>query len=61
MGSIEAGKQADIVLINMDDWRHSLGKHPLRTFLVTGGSKDVDTVIVAGEVLVQEGLSTQFN
>lgn len=61
IGSIEIGKQADLVLINIDDWRYRLGNHPLRTFLVAGGSQDVDTVMIAGKVLVQQGRSTQFD
>ncbi|MCG8423905.1 MAG: amidohydrolase family protein [Proteobacteria bacterium] len=61
IGSVEVGKQADIVLVNIDDYRYRQSKHPLRTFLVTGNSKDVDTVIVAGQVLVESGESTRFN
>lgn len=61
IGSIEVGKQADLVLANIDDWRYQLGNHPLRTFLVTGGSADVDTVMIAGKILVQQGRSTEFN
>lgn len=61
IGSVEVGKQADLVLINIDDWRYRVGNHPLRTFLVTGGSKDVDAVMIAGKILVQEGRSTQFD
>jgi 5-methylthioadenosine/S-adenosylhomocysteine deaminase len=61
IGSIEVGKQADIVLIDIDDWRYRLGNHPLRTFLVAGGSKDVDTVMIAGKILIQQGRSTYFN
>jgi len=61
IGSIEVGKQADIVLINIDDYRYKLGNHPLRTYLVTGSSHDVDSVMVAGELLVENGQSTQFD
>lgn len=61
IGSLTPGKQADLVLINIDDWRYQLGNHPLRTFLVTGGSADVDTVMIAGRILVQTGRSTEFN
>ena len=61
IGSIIPGKQADLVLINIDDWRYQLGNHPLRTFLVTGSSADVDTVMVAGKIVVQQGRSTEFN
>lgn len=61
IGSLVPGKQADLVLINIDDWRYQLGNHPLRTFLVTGSSADVDTVMIAGKIVVQAGRSTEFN
>jgi cytosine/adenosine deaminase-related metal-dependent hydrolase len=55
IGSVEAGKQADLVLIRADDWRYLLNPRPLESFLTLGGSTDVDTVIVAGRVLVGGG------
>ena len=61
IGSIEPGKQADLVLVDMDDWRYCGGNHPLRTFLVSGGSRDVNTVMVAGEIVVRDGRSTRFD
>lgn len=61
IGSIEVGKQADLVMIDIDDWRYRIGNHPLRTFLVAGGSKDVNSVMVAGKFVVREGKSTRFN
>jgi cytosine/adenosine deaminase-related metal-dependent hydrolase len=61
IGSIEPGKQADLVLVDIDDWRYRIGNHPLRTFLIAGGSKDVDTVMVAGDVVVRKGRSTRFD
>lgn len=61
IGSVEPGKQADLVLVDMDDWRYRGGNHPLRTFLVSGGSRDVNTVMVAGEIVVRDGRSTRFD
>ena len=61
IGSIEVGKQADIVMIDIDDYRYKIGNHPLRTFLVTGSSKDVDTVMVAGKIVVWNGQGLAFN
>jgi len=58
LGSIETGKQADIVLVDIDDWRYRLVSHPLSIFLVSGGSRDVDTVIIAGKTLIKGGKST---
>ena len=57
-GTIEAGKQADIVLVDIDDWRYRLISHPLSIFLISGGSRDVDTVIIAGKTLIKGGKST---
>lgn len=61
IGSIEPGKQADLVLVDMDDWRYCGSNHPLRTFLVSGGSRDVNTVMIAGEIVVRDGRSTRFD
>lgn len=61
IGSIEPGKQADLVLIDIDDFRYRGSRHPLRTFLAAGSSKDVDTVLVAGEVVVRGGRCTRLD
>ncbi|MFD2177250.1 amidohydrolase family protein [Veronia pacifica] len=61
IGSLEAGKQADIVMVDIDDYRYQLGNHPLRTYLVTGSSHDVDSVMVAGDWLVRDKKSTRFD
>lgn len=57
IGSIQTGKQADLVMIDMDDYRYKIGRYPLRTFLVTGGCRDVDSVMVAGQWVVKTGKS----
>ncbi|CCQ10012.1 Chlorohydrolase/deaminase family protein [Pseudoalteromonas luteoviolacea B = ATCC 29581] len=61
IGSLEIGKQADFVLINNDDYRYKLSNHPLRTFIVTGSSKDVASVMIAGDLVVKDGKSTRFD
>lgn len=58
IGSLEAGKQADLLLIPADDWRYLLNPRPLEGFLALGGSPDVDTVMVGGRVLVEGGRAT---
>lgn len=55
VGSLEPGKQADLVLVRTDDWRYVLNPRPLESFLWLGGSNDVDTVIVAGRPVVSGG------
>ncbi|MEU4225250.1 amidohydrolase family protein [Nonomuraea sp. NPDC026600] len=58
IGSLQAGKRADLVLVRIDDWRYLLRPRPLEGFLLLGGSADVDTVIVDGRVLIQGGQVT---
>jgi cytosine/adenosine deaminase-related metal-dependent hydrolase len=57
LGSVEVGKQADLVLIDTDNWRYKPSNHPLRTFLLAGSSQDIDTVMVAGKTLIANGRS----
>ncbi|GAA1739732.1 amidohydrolase family protein [Luedemannella helvata] len=61
IGSLEPGHQADIVLIRTDDWRYLLNPRPLESFLALGGSRDVDTVLVAGRVRVRGGRPVGFD
>jgi len=55
IGSLEPGKQADLVLVPRTGWRYLLNPRPLEAFLTLGGSSDVDTVMVAGRVLLRGG------
>ncbi|KAB2346965.1 amidohydrolase family protein [Actinomadura rudentiformis] len=61
IGSLEKGKQADLILIPADDWRYLLNPRPLEAFLTLGGSNDVDTVIVAGKVRLSGGHHPEFD
>ncbi|GAB1689868.1 amidohydrolase family protein [Krasilnikovia sp. M28-CT-15] len=61
VGSLEPGKRADVVLVRADDWRYLLNPRPLEGFLTLGGSADVDTVVVGGEVLVAGGRATRLD
>jgi cytosine/adenosine deaminase-related metal-dependent hydrolase len=61
IGSLEPGKQADLVLVDIDDFRYAVGNHPLRIFLIAGSSKDVHSVFVAGRCVVEDGRSTQWD
>ncbi|GAB3473966.1 amidohydrolase family protein [Amycolatopsis cihanbeyliensis] len=61
IGSLEVGKQADLLLIPATDWRYLLNPRPLEGFLALGGSMDIDTVLVAGRVLVEGGRPTCFD
>ncbi|MBT2391578.1 amidohydrolase family protein [Streptomyces sp. ISL-1] len=61
VGSLEVGKQADLVLIPADDWRYLLNPRPLEAFLWLSGSADVDTVIVGGRRLLSGGKGVEVH
>ncbi|MGV9253707.1 amidohydrolase family protein [Streptomyces sp. NPDC003697] len=61
IGSLEPGKQADLLLVPAGDWRYLLNPRPLEGFLSLGGSMDVETVVVAGRVLIEDGRSTELD
>lgn len=54
IGSLEAGKKADITLIDIDSQRY-FGGDPLERFLTHGSCTDVRTVVIDGRVVLDEG------
>jgi cytosine/adenosine deaminase-related metal-dependent hydrolase len=58
IGSLEPGKKADLVLVPIDDWRYEGVNRPLQQFLALGSSGDIDTVMVDGRLLVENGRAT---
>ncbi len=55
IGSLEAGKKADIVLLDFDK-PHLTPRHNIVSHLVyAANSADVDTVLVDGRVLLRHG------
>ncbi|MFF7855213.1 amidohydrolase family protein [Streptomyces sp. NPDC007904] len=61
VGSLEPGKQADLLLIPADDWRYLLNPRPLESFLWLAGSADVHTVVVGGRTLVENGRGVEVD
>ncbi|MET9350637.1 amidohydrolase family protein [Streptomyces termitum] len=61
IGSLEPGKQGDLLLVRADDWRYLLNPRPLEGFLALGGSMDVETVVVAGRVLIDDGRAAHLD
>jgi 5-methylthioadenosine/S-adenosylhomocysteine deaminase len=61
IGSLEAGKKADILLMDFDK-PHLVPRHNVVSHLVyAAGSADVDTVMVDGEILVRAGEFTRMD
>lgn len=61
IGTLEVGKRADVVLVRADDWRYLLRPRPLEGLVALGATNDVDTVIVGGAVVLDEGAATTLD
>jgi 5-methylthioadenosine/S-adenosylhomocysteine deaminase len=55
IGSLEAGKAADIVVVDAENTRLTPSYHPVGTLVRYAVGTDVETVVVAGRVVVEEG------
>jgi len=55
IGTIEPGKQADLILMNLDTPCLTPGNDWPKTLVYAGSGSDVETVIVAGQVLMERG------
>ncbi len=60
-GVIDVGRVADLVVLDVDKVRHTPWNRPVASMVHSGRSGDVDTVIVAGEVIVENGRSTKVD
>ncbi len=60
-GAIEVGRVADLVVLDVDKVRHTPWNRPVASLVHSGRSADVDMVVVAGEVIVENGRSTKVD
>jgi 5-methylthioadenosine/S-adenosylhomocysteine deaminase len=61
IGSIEAGKRADLIIVDRDSPHLAPGPDPYSTLVYAGRGTDVRTTIVDGEVLVDEFVPTRVD
>ena len=61
IGSIEVGKRADLVIRRSDLPEAQPDLDPVRHFVLATRSRGVDTVIVDGEVIVENGASARVD
>jgi cytosine/adenosine deaminase-related metal-dependent hydrolase len=55
IGSLEAGKQADFVVFDLDKPHVTPSSDPVSTIVYAATGTDVDTVVIAGKVVMQGG------
>ena len=56
LGTIEVGKKADIVLMNLRHLRSIPVHDPLETIVYSSSTEDIDTTIVNGKVIYHRGV-----
>lgn len=61
IGSIEKGKKADIILVDLTDVNTRPYNELVNNLVFAANSSNVDTVIVEGEVMVDNGKFTRFD
>ena len=61
IGSLEVGKRADLVIRSVNMPEAHPGLDPIRSAIYSSRSKSVDTVIVDGQVIVENGRSTRID
>jgi 5-methylthioadenosine/S-adenosylhomocysteine deaminase len=54
IGSVEAGKRADLILVNLDDFHMTPRPDLVSTIVYAAEASDVDTVIIDGRVVMRE-------
>lgn len=60
-GVIEAGRAADLVIVDVDKVRHTPWNRPVASMVHSGRAGDVEMVVVAGEIIVEDGRSTKVD
>jgi 5-methylthioadenosine/S-adenosylhomocysteine deaminase len=55
IGSVEVGKRADLQLLNLDSLQTAPAPDPVSAIVYSATPQNVETVIVAGKVLLRDG------
>ena len=61
LGRLQKGAKADIAIVNLKDVAFGAVRDPIRSLMETAVSRDVRTVIVDGEILVDHGKYLRLN
>jgi cytosine/adenosine deaminase-related metal-dependent hydrolase len=61
LGRLQKGAKADITIVNLKDIAFGAVRDPIKALVETGTSRDVRTVIVDGEILVDNGRYLRLN
>ena len=60
-GALEPGRLADLVVLDVDKVHHTPWNRPVASVVHSGRAADVEMTIVGGEIIVENGRSTQVD
>jgi cytosine/adenosine deaminase-related metal-dependent hydrolase len=61
LGRLAPGAKADLVIINLRTARYGPARDPINALIEYGSGADVETVIVDGELVIENGRSTRID
>jgi 5-methylthioadenosine/S-adenosylhomocysteine deaminase len=61
IGSVEVGKQADLILINLDNLHSAPAPDVVSAIVYSAQTSDVETVLIAGQIVVRDGRPTTLD
>ena len=61
LGSIEAGKQADLILVDASSHRLAPSPNPFSAIVYAAHSSDVRLTMIGGDVVVRDGISVHLD
>ncbi|MDD3611954.1 MAG: amidohydrolase family protein [Eubacteriales bacterium] len=60
-GSLEIGKQADIILFDIDQPAFQPTRNLFKTFMMVAGSQDITDVVMNGKIVIKNGSFTELD
>jgi cytosine/adenosine deaminase-related metal-dependent hydrolase len=61
LGRLAAGAKADLVILDLRTTRYGPARDPINALVEYGSGADIETVIVDGEVVIEDGRSTRID
>ena len=61
LGRLAVGSKADIIIINLLQMHYGAVHDPIKSLVECGSGRDVETIIVDGQILVDQGTAVRFD
>jgi cytosine/adenosine deaminase-related metal-dependent hydrolase len=61
LGRLAPGAKADLIVVNLHQMHFGGVRDPIKSLVEAGSGSDVETIVIDGETLVQDGRATRFD